>query len=164
MASPMDLIKIQIQSDPTKTVGSIVRHIHTNMGIFGFFKGWQPNVARACLVNIGELATYDSAKSFLIKDMSLPDTSFTHFLSSSMSGFIATFVSTPADVVKSNYMSNPAVYNNSLSKCITTIAQTRGLLFFWKGFTLNWIRLGPWQMIFWMSYEKMNQLTNQKTF
>jgi solute carrier family 25 uncoupling protein 27 len=164
IASPADLIKIQIQSDPTRSVGTVIRNVYQSTGISGFFRGWQPNCMRACLVNIGELATYDTAKSFLMKDMSLPDTSLTHFLSSAMSGFMATFVSTPADVVKSNYMSNPLAYNNSLTNCIRMIARERGFLFFWKGFALNWIRLGPWQMIFWMSYEKMSQLTNQKTF
>jgi len=124
----------------------------------------QPNVLRACLVNVGELTTYDYAKSLLISTVGLPDTTFTHFLSSSMSGFVATGISTPADVVKSNYMSNPKLYNNSLPYCISTILKERGVFFFWKGFTLNWIRLGPWQMIFWMTYEKMSVLTNQKTF
>ena len=164
IATPTDLVKVQIQSDPTQKVGAVIRNIHENYGMGGYFRGWQPNVLRACLVNVGELTTYDYAKSILINTVGLPDSTPTHFFSSSMSGFVATFISTPADVVKSNYMSNPKLYNNSLPTCISTIFKERGFMFFWKGFTLNWFRLGPWQMIFWMSYEKMAKLTNQKSF
>jgi solute carrier family 25 uncoupling protein 27 len=147
IASPADLIKVQIQNDPTKRVMSVIRKLYSEFGLFGFFRGWQPNVLRACLVNVGELTTYDYTKSSLIKTIGLADTTFTHFLSSCVSGCIATFVSTPADVVKSNYMSNPKLYQNSLIYCVKSILNERGFLFFWKGFMLNWIRLGPWQVL-----------------
>lgn len=164
LASPMDLIKIQIQNDPTRGVMQVFRSVLRAHGVIGFFRGWQPNVLRACLVNFGELTTYDLAKSNLLKTFNMPDSSITHFCSSAISGLVSTFISTPADVIKSNYMSDPSKHGNSIVKCVKNIFQERGLFFFWKGFGLNWIRLGPWQMIFWLSYEKLSLMANLKTF
>jgi hypothetical protein len=73
-------------------------------------------------------------------------------------------MSTPADVVKSNYMNSPQSYQNNLMNCILSIYKEKGLFYFWRGSLLNWIRLGPWQMIFWMTYENLAIVTKQKTF
>lgn len=43
-------------------------------------KGVVPNAQRAAIVNAAELSTYDSSKQFLIKRMSLPDNTTTHFM------------------------------------------------------------------------------------
>eukprot|EP00040_Diaphanoeca_grandis_P011554 m.59292 g.59292 ORF g.59292 m.59292 type:complete len:259 (+) comp22686_c0_seq1:312-1088(+) len=61
IASPADLVKIRLQTD-SKTYGGFVnavRMIYRQEGLVGFYCGWRPNVTRAALVNLGELATYD---------------------------------------------------------------------------------------------------------
>jgi len=40
LASPADLIKIQIQSDPSQKVAAVIRNIHRNYGMSGYFRGW----------------------------------------------------------------------------------------------------------------------------
>jgi solute carrier family 25 uncoupling protein 27 len=163
VASPMDLIKIRLQGNPSLKMYNIIRETYSKDRLSGFYKGWQPNVARAALVNIGELVAYDYSKKFLLGN-GFKDNVYTHFLSSIYSGFCSTVLSTPADVVKSNYMNNPQKYKNSLVKCISSIYQENGIFYFWRGSLLNWIRLGPWQMIFWTSYENLAIMTKNKTF
>ena len=58
IASPADLIKIKIQSNPSLSVKAVAKDVFKTGGVGGFFNGWQPNVMRACLVNVGELTTY----------------------------------------------------------------------------------------------------------
>jgi solute carrier family 25 uncoupling protein 27 len=163
IASPADLIKIRIQGNPQLGVLQIFKSVYTKEGIAGLYKGWQPNVARAGLVNIGELVAYDLSKKYMIQN-GFQDHIGTHFACSLYSGLCATILSTPADVVKSNYMNSPQSYQNSLARCILSIYKEKGIFYFWRGSLLNWIRLGPWQMIFWMTYENMALASKQKTF
>jgi len=67
VASPMDLIKIRLQGNPSLHVLHVIQDIYQREGITGFYKGWQPNVGRAALVNIGELVAYDSSKKYFLQ-------------------------------------------------------------------------------------------------
>ena len=162
IANPLDFLKIQIISDPTQSISKIASRTFASYGIAGFFKGWQPNVARAVLVNSSDLISYDMGKNFLIKTLGFKDSSLVHFLAGSFSGIMSTLVGTPADFVKSNFISQHEKYNNSLIQCVTTLVRERGFFVLWRGATLNWMRLGPWQTIFWVSYEKLKSLTNKE--
>jgi solute carrier family 25 uncoupling protein 27 len=161
VANPFDFLKIQIISDPTQKISIIVRRTFASYGIFGFFKGWQPNVARAVLVNSSDLVSYDVGKNFLIKTLGFEDSSFVHFLAGSLSGIMSTLVGTPADFVKSNFISQHKKYNDSLIQCITALVRERGFFVLWRGSFLSWMRLGPWQTVFWVSYEKLKILTKR---
>ena len=71
----------------------------------GFYRGWQPNVTRAAIVNIGELATYDEAKRAIKEATQWEEGVVLHTSSALCSGFVAALLSTPADVCKSRVMS-----------------------------------------------------------
>jgi len=163
VASPMDLVKIRLQGNPSLNLFRVLQDIYQQEGMMGFYKGWQPNVGRAALVNIGELVAYDSSKKYCLQH-GMKDQMSTHFLCSVYSGLCSTLLSTPADVIKSNFMNHHEKYNHSLIKCIYTLYQQHGLFYFWRGSLLNWVRLGPWQMVFWVTYENLAILTGNKTF
>lgn len=55
---------------------------------------------RAALVAAVELSTYDECKHLLLSNGVLGDHIGSHFAASLMAGFLATFVSSPADVIK----------------------------------------------------------------
>ena len=78
VASPADLVKVRMQADGhLVSQGLQPRHsgpldalnkiVHTE-GFGGLWKGVFPNVQRAFLVNMGELACYDHAKRFVIQN------------------------------------------------------------------------------------------------
>ena len=110
VASPADLVKVRMQADgrmvsqgfqprysgPLHALNKIVR----TEGFGGLWKGVFPNVQRAFLVNMGELACYDHAKRFVIQNQIANDNTYAHTLASIMSGLSATSLSCPADVVK----------------------------------------------------------------
>ncbi len=79
-----------------------------------------PNAQRAAIITSTELATYDSAKHFLLINFSssLKDNTSTHFLASGMSGFVAAVAATPIDVVKTRIMNQQKLKNNSNSNKI----------------------------------------------
>lgn len=175
VASPADLIKVRMQADihglkprysgPLHALNSI---IHTE-GIGGLWKGVFPNVQRAFLVNMGELACYDHAKRLIIENQIADDNIYAHTLSSIMSGLSATALSCPADVVKTRIMNQSAngervlKYRNSFD-CLVKTVRVEGLRALWKGFFPTWARLGPWQFVFWVSYEKFRQIAGLSSF
>lgn len=157
LASPADLVKVRLQTAavvPGSTqyagVADCIRRTMAQEGVGGFFRGWRPNVTRACLVNLGELATYDEAKRAIMRHSGLSDGLPVHVGSALASGFFAALCSTPADVCKSRVMSG--MYPGMLA-CLVGTVRAEGLPALWKGFVPNWLRLGPWQFVFWITYE-----------
>lgn len=179
VASPADLVKVRMQADgrmvskglQPRYSGSFdaFKKIIQTEGVGGLWKGVFPNVQRAFLVNMGELACYDHAKHFVIQNQIAGDNIFAHTLASIMSGLSATALSCPADVVKTRMMNQATgredkiMYINSYD-CLVKTVRSEGLRALWKGFFPTWARLGPWQFVFWVSYEKFRQVAELSSF
>ncbi|KAK3042389.1 hypothetical protein RJ639_002435 [Escallonia herrerae] len=179
VASPADLVKVRMQADgrmisqglQPRYLGPLdaLNKIFQREGLGGLWKGVFPNVQRAFLVNMGELTCYDNAKSFIIEKQIASDNIYAHTLASIVSGLSATALSCPADVVKTRMM-NQAVneegqvkYKNSFD-CLVKTVRLEGSRALWKGFFPTWARLGPWQFVFWVSYEKFRQIAGLTSF
>jgi len=145
VASPADLVKVRMQADgrlvsqglkprysgPIEAFTKILQ----SEGVKGLWKGVLPNIQRAFLVNMGELACYDHAKHFVIDKKIAEDNIFAHTLASIMSGLASTSLSCPADVVKTRMMNQGenAVYRNSYD-CLVKTVKFEGIRALWKGF------------------------------
>ncbi|KAF2620702.1 hypothetical protein F2Q68_00042374 [Brassica cretica] len=55
------------------------------------------------------------------------------------------------------------VYRSSYD-CLVKTVRFEGVRALWKGFLPTWGRLGPWQFVFWVSYEKFRQLAGLSSF
>jgi solute carrier family 25 uncoupling protein 27 len=170
VASPFDLLKIRyitnlknVKDQRKITLGRTIKEIYTENGIRGLWKGVGPNVSRAMLVNLGELATYDQSKQFIKKQLNLEDNTPLHVMSSICSGFVASLCCTPADVIKSRMMQTNSPYHG-IGDCIFKTVSNEGILSLYKGFYPIWFRLAPWQLIFWVSYEKLRLVSGLETF
>ncbi|KAG2401934.1 hypothetical protein LR48_Vigan09g104100 [Vigna angularis] len=179
IASPADLVKVRMQADghrvnqglqprysgPFDALNKIVRA----EGFRGLWKGVFPNIQRAFLVNMGELACYDHAKQFVIRSRIADDNVYAHTLASIVSGLAATSLSCPADVVKTRMMNQAAkkegkyLYNSSYD-CLVKTVKVEGIRALWKGFFPTWARLGPWQFVFWVTYEKFRKFAGLSSF
>jgi len=176
VASPADLIKVRMQMEgrrrlqglPTR-IGSISEALIQTVKETGWrslWKGAVPNVQRAALVNLGDLTTYDQTKSALVTSGWNRDSWFTHGLSSICAGLAAASLGTPADVIKARVMNQPLdnsgrgkYYSGSLD-CLIKAIKTEGFMSLYKGFIPCWLRMAPWSMTFWLSFEKMRLFAN----
>jgi len=174
IAVPCDLIKVRMQSDgrlvatgkleSPRYVGvfDAFNKIRAAEGMGGFYAGCWPAIQRAALVNLGELTTYDTAKKSIV--VYTGDNLLCHLCSAICSGFVASLCSTPADVAKSRIMSQTAgpdgkmPYAGTLD-CWRKVVASEGFLALYKGFMPGWLRLGPWQLVFWCSYEQLRILS-----
>uniref|UniRef100_A0A8C4PZC9 Solute carrier family 25 member 27 n=1 Tax=Eptatretus burgeri TaxID=7764 RepID=A0A8C4PZC9_EPTBU len=150
--------------------GHALRKILAEGGVRGLWAGWVPNVQRAALVNMGDLATYETMKRFLLQHTSLKDNWICHSLSSASAGLVAACLGTPADVVKTRIMNQPRnassrglCYHSSLH-CLTNTMNDEGFWALYKGFIPTWTRMAPWSLTFWITYEHIRKLAGVSSF
>ncbi|XP_018325508.1 mitochondrial uncoupling protein 4 [Agrilus planipennis] len=180
IASPTDLIKVQLQMEGKRRLLGLPPRVHGFFDAFtkvvkasgyrGLWKGSIPNVQRAALVNLGDLTTYDSAKRFILRNTSLEDNHLTHVMSSICAGFVGACMGTPADVVKTRVMNQQLdkegrglLYKSSFD-CLQKTIRNEGFFALYKGFFPIWIRMAPWSLTFWLSYEEVMNLIGAHQF
>ena len=66
--------------------------------------GTCPNIARNCIINVGETVVYDAAKDALISNGYFRDGTPCHFSAAVVAGFCATLLASPVDVIKTRYI------------------------------------------------------------
>ncbi|XP_026689626.2 mitochondrial uncoupling protein 4 [Ciona intestinalis] len=180
VASPMDLVKVQMQMDGRRQmegkprrvngVGHALKNIIRTSGVRGLWAGWVPNVQRAALVNMGDLATYDIVKHSILRNTSLEDNWVCHGLASLCSGLAAATLSTPADVVKTRIMNQArdkngnGLYYKSSTDCLRKTISKEGFFSLYKGFIPIWSRMAPWSLTFWLTCEEIRKLAGLSTF
>ncbi|XP_075836790.1 mitochondrial uncoupling protein 4 isoform X3 [Microtus pennsylvanicus] len=180
LANPTDLVKVQMQMEgKRKLEGKPLRFrgvhhafakILAEGGIRGLWAGWVPNIQRAALVNMGDLTTYDTVKHYLVLNTPLEENIATHGLSSLCSGLVASILGTPADVIKSRIMNQPrdkqgrGLLYKSSTDCLIQAVQGEGFLSLYKGFLPSWLRMTPWSMVFWLTYEKIREMSGVSPF
>ena len=69
----------------------------------------------------------------------------------------------PTDVVKTRVMNQPSdangrgLYYSSSLDCARKLVAAEGVRGFYRGFLPNWIRLGPWNIIMFLTYEQLRR-------
>ncbi|KAH8298127.1 hypothetical protein KR018_007100 [Drosophila ironensis] len=170
---PTDLMKIQLQMEGKRRLMGEPPRIHNVFqalisvyktgGVVGLWKGTVPSTWCAALVTLGDVSFYDLSKRFLMGFLDQPDSRGIQFVSAIIAGFAGAGLSTPADVIKSRIMNQPTdafgrglLYKGSLD-CLSKLLKQEGLLAMYKGFIPYWLRISPWSMVFWMTFEQIRR-------
>merc|ERR1712176_1529780 len=128
------------------------------------WNGCIPNVQRGALIQIGNLCAYDKAKQSLMSYTQLAsDNWILHGYASVIAGLVSTIMCNPCDVVKTRMMNNPNEFRGTFH-CFSTIIRKEGFMNLYKGFFPIWARLGPWMVIFYLSFEKLRNLYGLEGF
>ncbi|VDP10050.1 unnamed protein product [Heligmosomoides polygyrus] len=179
-ASPTDLVKMEglrkLQQLPLRYSGAwhCFSSLYRTQGFFGLWLGWIPNCQRAALLNMADIATYDFVKHKLLDSFNLRDNWVTHALASACAGLSAAVVSLPSDVVKTRMMDqirheanvrskHVQLYNGCID-CFVKIIRQEGFFSLYKGFLPSYIRMAPWSLTFWVSYEEIRKFVGAPSF
>lgn len=178
VASPLDVVKVRLQAE-AKLVASgqeptyrgtvhALRLIWSKEGLPGYFRGVTPSLLRAGAQYGAGTATYDQTKSFLVHSAGLPDIAPTHFLCSGISGFATACVGCPADVIKTRMIAQilhggEKKYKHTFD-CIAQTVRSEGIRGMYKGFVPTYLRLAPWQIIFFVTFEQVSLAVTGHTF
>lgn len=166
LANPTDVLKIRMQAQGNLFQGGMIGSfidIYQQEGTRGLWRGVVPTAQRAAIVVGVELPVYDITKKHLILSGLMDDTIFTHFVSSFTCGLAGAIASNPVDVVRTRMMNQRAIvgsvelYKGTLDGLVKTW-KSEGFFALYKGFWPNWLRLGPWNIIFFITYEQLKRL------
>ncbi|KAM6427403.1 brain mitochondrial carrier protein 1 isoform 2-T2 [Liasis olivaceus] len=166
LANPTDVLKIRMQAQGSLFQGGMIGSfidIYQQEGTRGLWRGVVPTAQRAAIVVGVELPVYDITKKHLILSGLMGDTILTHFISSFTCGLAGAIASNPVDVVRTRMMNQRAIvgsvdlYRGTLDGLVKTW-KSEGFFALYKGFWPNWLRLGPWNIIFFITYEQLKRL------
>ena len=132
--------------------------------------GWVPAVQRAALVQLGDLTTYDFAKQSLMREAGMRDGPVLHASSSAIAGLVAATMGAPADVIKTRIMNQPTdaqgrgtLYKGTLD-CLRQTVRNEGFGALYKGWLPTWMRMAPWSLVFFLSFEQLRLLAGLSSF
>lgn len=54
--------------------------------------------------------------------------------------------------------------HRGIADCLAKTVRNEGVSALYKGFWPTWSRLGPWQFIFWVSYEQLRAAAGLRSF
>ncbi|TYZ66826.1 hypothetical protein PybrP1_006771 [[Pythium] brassicae (nom. inval.)] len=178
LASPMDLVKVRMQSDRTgERYGNrflfACKDIYQHDGLIkGFYRGVGPTTFRAMALTAAQLPSYDHMKVVLLQSPSFEEGFTVHMIASMFAGLMAATASSPLDVIKTKIMNecsktavSPDDFRASkqlMRKAFVDVMRQDGLRGFFKGWLPNWMRLGPHTIITLMVYEELRAMMGLK--
>jgi len=180
IANPTDVVKVQMQMDGKRvaqgkkplfsSTAHAIKTIYGQRGFKGMWRGWVPSCQRAGLVQLGDLTTYDYAKQKLKNQAGVEEGPLLHAMSSGVAGLVAAGMGTPADVIKTRVMNQPVdaagkglLYSGSMDCLKKTIAED-GMSSLYKGFVPSWLRMAPWSLVFFLSFEQLRSAAGLEAF
>lgn len=166
LANPTDLLKVRMQAweGAPHSLTWHIKDVYNHWGFVGFYRGIGPTIIRAILLNATKLATYDHIKHSLINYKILSDGYMCHFVSSVCAGVCIAVVTSPVDIVKTRIMNQPKdnkIYSGMID-CATKMFKAEGAMAFYKGFTPQWMRFGPFTIVQLMVWEKLRDFYGMK--
>lgn len=162
IANPTDLVKVRMQGQGrlppaerpyTSSMDCYSKTLRQD-GVKGLWVGWGPNVMRNSVINAAELAAYDQFKQMAV-GVGMPDGIFTHVFCAFGAGFVACIVGSPVDVLKTRIMNRKPGDGQSVAGLVGSMIAKEGPLAFYKGFTANFMRLGSWNVVMFVSLEQI---------
>ncbi|XP_050527609.1 mitochondrial uncoupling protein Bmcp-like isoform X2 [Daktulosphaira vitifoliae] len=170
IANPTDVLKVRLQAlgetqKPKCNILKCFRDIYVQEGIRGLWKGVAPTSQRAAIIAAVELPVYDYCKH---KMMALfGNNIFNHFVSSLIASFGSAIASNPIDVIRTRLMNQKHfkskrsnshyLYKGSID-CLLKTVKSEGIFALYKGFVPTFVRMGPWNIIFFVIYERLKAI------
>lgn len=170
LANPIDLIKVRQQASVSKEGMSTFKmfgDIWRSEGWKGMCRGIVPTMQRGGLLTATQLGTYDHIKQYLLSTGVLHEGTLLHFTSGCIAGLAVALVTSPVDTIRTRLMNQPVIhgkgilYNGSVDCFLKTI-RIEGPLAIYKGFTAQWLRVGPHTTISLVCFEFFRRISGFK--
>ncbi|CAI7576576.1 unnamed protein product [Penicillium manginii] len=149
--TPADIANVRMQNDASfppqqrrnyRNVLDAWAQMKRTEGWRSFRQGLWPNCFRSGIMTASQLASYDSFKRLIQKVCDTDEEKpLIHFSASLLASLVATSISSPMDVIRTQLMSSSK--NTSVLEIIRTLMHTEGPKWVFRGWTPSFVRLGP---------------------
>ena len=145
--NPTELLKTRMQRDG-KGVGEQLRRVAREGGARTLWRGSSMAVARSATLTATQVATYGASKRRVIESGIATEGVRLHFAVAMLTGLVTTAATNPVDMVKTlvyvaDDASSTAAARPTVLGSVRGILREHGPLGFWRGFSANYLRLGP---------------------
>ena len=185
LLNPTELIKTRFMArgpESRNSAWACAAGIARERGIAGLWRGAGMSTARSAILTASQCAAYDGAKSFVrgARSGSEPaesesDDLFTHLCASMLTGLVTTTVTNPVDMIKTQlYVSDVQLPDDSkgpgpvsasraraprgAAEAARDVLRREGPRGFMRGWTANYLRLGPQTVITFVALEQLRKL------
>ncbi|KAK9863634.1 hypothetical protein WJX84_011828 [Apatococcus fuscideae] len=160
-SNPMDLVKTQLQAQnsPFHSSSQVIRHVIKNEGLSGLWNGTAPSMTRAAVLTAAQCATYDEVKKAWKRLTGWEDAFPTHLASSLATGLVTTTITAPVDVVKTHMFMGGVHKGQSVLQCAAAIVKRDGMRGLLRGWTAQYVRLGPQTTVIFVVMEPLRKLS-----
>lgn len=171
VANPTDVVKIRMQAQgrlppaerPYSGSLDCYSKIISEKGVTGLWVGVLPNMLRNSVINAAELASYDQFKQIAVQSIGMDPTSkFTHTVCAFGAGFVAVCFGSPVDVLKTRIMNATPGQNSGVFGLIGEMLSKEGPIAFYKGFVVNFLRIGSWNVAMFLILEQIKAQFDKK--
>lgn len=138
-------------------LGNALSRIAKEEGVMKLWEGTVPTMARAVLINAGQLAVYSEAKEQLAVTFQLKGIPL-QFCASLVSAVAAVALSCPADVLKSRMQNSRVGEFSGIVECASSLLKNEGPLAFWKGYTPAVVKLAPHTVISFIILDNLSRM------
>ena len=145
------------------SVPNAIKRIAAEEGVAALYAGAGATVARAMLLNAGQLAVYSQAKETLAEKSAGKLSGIPLMLTASLfSAFAAVGMSSPADVIKSRMQNMKPGEYTSMADCFKKTVAGEGPSALYKGFGPSMIKLAPHTVISFLILDNLTKLYTGK--
>lgn len=171
MCCPVEVCMVRMQADARlpaaeklgyRHIGDAMIRVAKEEGLRTYWRGATPTVARAMVVSMTQLGTYDQAKTVLTPI--LGDNTGTHLASALTAAVVYSFASLPLDSVKTRMQTQtkradggPLKYTSTI-QTLSYVVKAEGFTKLWKGFTPYFARSGTHTILMFMFKEQYTRL------
>lgn len=158
MATPFHLLKTMSQADlirvSTSGGSASMQDVIGDGGLRNCYRGALPLACRGAFFTAGQMLGYDGMKTIGKSKLGMEDGVFLHVISSLSASLGSALLASPADLVMTKYMSDSSGNRRSLVYHLRNIYAERGVISFWRGWNLMFLRLVPMTLTFCTLYEE----------
>ena len=183
LLNPTELIKTRFMArgpEFRNSAWACAVGIARERGVAGLWRGAGMSTARSAILTASQCAAYDGAKSFvrgarLGSEPAESEDLFTHLCASMLTGLVTTTVTNPVDMIKTQlYVSDVQLPDNSkgpghvsasrvrapggAAEAARDVLRREGPRGFMRGWTANYLRLGPQTVITFVALEQLRKL------
>mmetsp|Transcript_21077 Transcript_21077/g.47545 ORF Transcript_21077/g.47545 Transcript_21077/m.47545 type:complete len:235 (+) Transcript_21077:1-705(+) len=166
IANPTDVLKVRMQAHEggKLTIMGVARDVYSDGGLRSFYRGVHTTMIRAAILNATKLAAYDEVKHKCINNGIMVDGTGLHFVASMVAGVAVATTTSPVDIVRTRLFNQPKgvkIYSGMMDCAMKTYTEG-GVAAFYRGFTPQWMRFGPFTIIQFMVWEKLRAMYGMK--
>lgn len=159
--APFEVVKQRVQAGVDVSARTAIKSIYASNGVLGFFSGAAALAMRDLPFDVIEYPVYEYLKAVLARNLKRPLQPWEIALCGFMAGGVAAALTTPLDVVKTRYLTQPKLYNGMIA-CFQTVLQQEGVRGLFAGMAPRLALIAFGGAIYFGVYETVKQAVSSQ--